>query len=138
MLKPGGRLLILDPVILAAGDAIDAAVNGLINEVFQQSHGAGFRFFAVEEIRQLMADGGLEVVHSDRYTYTVDQDGIDGIPTGQHWIEVVDELERQPAEIRDRFGARYFRYEKAAGRLHISGGFHYGLIAGEKQPGAGS
>ena len=138
VLKPGGRLLILDPVILAADDALDAAVNGLINEVFQQSHGAGFRFFAVEEIRQLMTGGGLEVVHSDRYTYTVDQDGTDGIPTGRHWIELVDELERRPAELRDRFADKYFRYEKAAGRLHISGGFHYGLIAGEKQPGAGS
>ena len=138
VLKPGGRLFILDPVIVAADDALDAAVNGLVNQVFQQSHGAGFRFYSVDEICRLMTDGGLEIVRADRQTYTVDQDGIDGIPIGQHWIEVVDELERQPAEIRDRFGERYFRYEKAAGRLHISGGFHYGLIAGEKQPGAGS
>jgi hypothetical protein len=101
--------------------------------VFQRPHGAGFRFYSVDEICRLMTDGGLEIVRADRQTYTVDQDGIDGIPIGRHWIEVADELERQPAEIRDRFGERYFRYEKAGDRLHISGGFHYGLIAGEKR-----
>ena len=138
VLRPGGRLFILDPVILAADDALDAAVNGLINEVFQRSHGAGFRFFAMEEIRRLMTDGGLEIVGADRHTYTVVQDGIEGIPTGRHWIEVVDELETRPAELRDRFVERYFHYEKDGDRLHISGGFHYGLIAGEKQAGAGT
>ena len=137
VLKPGGRLLILDPVILAADDALDAEVGGLINEVFQRSHGAGFRFFTVEEIRALMTDGGLEVVRADCYTYSVDQDGTDGIPTGRHWIEVADELERRPAELRERFAERYFRYEKAGDSLHIRGGFHYGLIAGEKRPGTG-
>ena len=100
MLKPGGRLFILDPVIVAADDALDAAVNGLVNEVFQRSPGAGFRFYSVDEICRLMTDGGLEIVRADRQTYTVDQDGIDGIPIGRHWIEVVDELERQPAEIQ--------------------------------------
>ena len=138
VLKPGGRLFILDPVIVAGDDALDATVNGLINEVFQRSPGAGFRFFSLEEIRRLMTAGGLEIVRADCHTCTVDQDGIDEVPMGQHWLEVVDELERRPAEIRDRFAERYFRYEKAGGRLHISGGFHYGLIAGEKRPGAGS
>ena len=135
VLKPGGRLLILDPVILAADDALDAEVDGLINEVFQGSHGAGFRFFTVEEISGLVAGGGLEVVRADCHTYTVDQDGTDGIPTGRHWVEVADELERRPAELRERFGKRYFRYEKAGDSLHIRGGFHYGLIAGEKRSG---
>ncbi len=138
VLKPGGRLFILDPVIVAGDDALDAAVNGVINEVFQRSHGAGFRFFALEEIRRLMADGGLEVAAAERHTYNVDQDGIDGVPTGRHWIEVVDELHRRPAELRARFQERYFRFEKTGDRLHISGGFHYGLIAGEKRHGAGS
>ena len=67
----------------------------------------------------------------------VDQDGTEGIPTGRHWLEVADELERRPAELRERFAERYFRHEKAGDRLHISGGFHYGLIAGENRPGAG-
>ncbi len=133
VLKPGGRLYILDPVIMAADDALDAAVNGLINEVFQESHGSGFRFYAVEEICRLMTYGGLETAHADRYTYTVDQDGVDGIPTGRHWVEVVDELERRPPEFRDRFRKTYFSYEKTGDRLHISGGFHYGLITGEKR-----
>lgn len=137
VLKPGGRLFILDPVILAADDALDAAVNGLINEVFQRSHGAGFRFFTMAEISGLMTGGGLEIVRADRHTYNVDQDGIEGVPTGRHWIEVVDELEGRSAELRERFAERYFRYEKAGDRLHITGGFNYGLIAGEKQPGAG-
>lgn len=134
VLRPGGRLLILDPVTVAA----DAAVNGVINEVFQRSHGAGFRFFAMEEIRQLMTDGGLEIVRTDCHTCTVDQDGVDGVPMGRHWLEVVDELERRPPELRDRFRETYFGYEKTGTRLHISGGFHYGLIAGEKRPGAGN
>ena len=39
-------------------------------------------------------------------------------------------------ELRERFGRRYFRYEKAGDSLHISGGFHYGLVAGEKRSGS--
>ena len=66
----------------------------------------------------------------------VDQDGTEGIPTGRHWLEVANELERRPAELRERFAERYFRYEKAGHRFHISGGFHYGLIAGENRPGS--
>ncbi len=135
VLKPGGRLFILDPIIAAADDALDAAVNSLINEVFQRSHGAGFRFFAQEEIRRLMTDGGMEVVRDDLHTYPVDQDGTDGIPTGRHWIEVMDELEQRSPELKARFQERYFRYEKTGERVHLSGGFHFGLVAGEKRRG---
>lgn len=136
VLKPGGRLFILDPIITAADDALDAAVNGLINEVFQRSHGAGFRFFSQEEIRRLMADGGMEVVRDDLHTYPVDQDGTDGIPTGRHWVEVIDELEQQTPELKARFQERYFHYEKTGDSVHLSGGFHFGLVAGEKRRGA--
>ena len=136
VLKPGGRLFILDPIIVAAEDALDAAVNTLINEVFQRSHGAGFRFFAREEIRRLISDGGLDVVRDDLHTWPVDQDGTDGIPTGRHWIEVLDALEQRPPELKARFQERYFGYEKTGDRIHIRGGFHFGLVAGEKRLGA--
>ncbi len=137
VIKPGGRLLILDPVILAADDALDTAVNSLINETFQRSHGAGFRLYTVEEVRRLMVDGGLEVVRADHHTCTVDQDGTAGIPAGRHWVEVADALKHRPPEFRRRFAERYFRHEGVGDRLRISGGFHYGLIAGEKRPDAG-
>jgi len=132
VLKPGGRLFVLDPVVLPADDALDAALRTLINEVFQRSHGAGFRFFTVDEISQLMRESGLEVAVADTHAYAADQDGTEGIPTGRHWIEVIDELENRPVDLRARFQHRYFQYEKKAATVHVKGKFNYGLVAGEK------
>lgn len=132
VLKPGGQLFVLDPVVLPADDAMDAALRTLINEVFQRSHGAGFRFFSVDEIADLMRNGGLKVVAIDTHSYVADQDGTEGIPTGRHWIEVIDELEANPAELKARFQQRYFDYEKRADKVHVRGKFNYGLVVGEK------
>jgi len=132
VLKPGGRLFVLDPVVLRADDATDAALSSLINHVFQRSHGANFRFFSVDEIAQLMRDGGLAPVAMDTHSYAVDQDGTEGIPTGRHWVEVIDELETKPGELKTRFQERYFQYERRADTVHVRGKFNYGLVAGEK------
>lgn len=132
VLKPGGRLFILDPVILDAEDALDTSVNSLINHVFQRSHGANFRFFTAAEIGGFMREGGFEVRAVDTQVYQVDQDGTDGIPTGRHWIEVVDALEATPEDLRSRFRQRYFHYEKRADAVHIEGRFNYALVVGEK------
>ena len=40
-------------------------------------------------------------------------------------------------KLKARFQERYFGYEKTGDRIHIRGGFHFGLVAGEKRPGAG-
>jgi SAM-dependent methyltransferase len=133
VLKPGGRLFILDPVVLGAEDGLDAALSALINDVFQRSHGANFRFFTADEIARLMRDGGLEVLAVDTHSYAVNQDGTDGIPTGRHWIEVIDALEAKPEELRARFQERYFEYEKRGDKVYIEGRFHYALVVGEKQ-----
>jgi hypothetical protein len=118
--------------VLPVDDALDAALNSLINHVFQRSHGADFSFFTVDEICRLMRDGGLEVVAADTYAYAVQQEGTDGIPTGRHWIEVVDALEEKPEEFRARFEDRYFRYERQGDSMHIKGSFNYALVTGEK------
>lgn len=133
VLKRSGRLFILDPVVLSAEDALDAAVSSLINEVFQRSHGADFKFFTADEIGQLMHDGGLDVTAVDIHSYAVDQDGTEGIPTGRHWIEVIEALEGKPEDVRNRFRERYFNYQKRAGKMHIDGKFHYALVVGEKR-----
>lgn len=133
VLRARGGLFILDPVVLPSDDATDKALSELINEVFRRSHGNRFRFYSIDEIGDLLTHAGLEVRSAERYAFAVDQEGTEGIPTGRHWIEVVDELERRPGELRERFKQRYFDYTREGDRFHIRGKFNYGLVCGERQ-----
>jgi len=66
------------------------------------------------------------------HSFSFDQDGVEGIPTGRHWLDVAEELEKQPPEMKKRFEENYFRYWKSNEQTHVKGRFHYALICGQK------
>ena len=133
VLKAGGRFVVLDPVVATAEDSLDEAIHDLINQILRRAHGDYFHYHSTEDVRDLLTRAGFHVIRADVLTYDADQEGMDGIPTGRHWLEIAEQLQGESPEIRGRFEEKYFRYEKKGDKVHIRGKFGYGLVCGEKR-----
>lgn len=132
VLKAGGRFVILDPAVVTPEDSLDETIHGLINQILGRAHGEYFHYHSADDIRELLSRAGFHVAWAELLSFAVDQDGMDGVPTGRHWIEVAEQIQEGSAEIRRRFEEKYFRYEKREDKTHIKGSFGYALVCGEK------
>ncbi len=132
ILKAGGRLAVLDPVVVEARDSLDRSIHEIVNRVFGRSHGGAFRFHSAEEIQELLKHEEFRITRADVHRVSFDQDGMEGIPTGRHWLEAAEELERKLPEMEKRFQENYFRFWKNGDQTHVKGHFNFALICGEK------
>ena len=132
VLKNGGRFVVLDPVIEEAKDAVDVALEAKINQVFRRTHGNEFRFHTANSIQRLLTKAGFRVPRSNIMSYAFNQEGMDGIPTGRHWLEAADELEREAPELAERMKKTYFTWHRHGDHVHVKGSFSYALITGVK------
>ena len=131
VLRSGGKFVVLDPVVLGARDSMDESLNDFINMVFRRSHGEDFRFYSADEIRELFRQGNFRITRGDLHSFSFDQVGMEGIPTGRHWLEVAEGLDGESDEMRKRFRENYFRYQKSDKGVQVKGSFSYALICGE-------
>jgi ubiquinone/menaquinone biosynthesis C-methylase UbiE len=132
VLKNGGRFVVLDPIIEEAKDSVDVALEAKINQVFRRTHGESFRFHTVSSIQRLLTKAGFRVPRSNVLSYAFNQEGMDGIPTGRHWLEVAEELEREAPELAERLKKTYFSWHRHGDHVHVKGSFAYALICGVK------
>jgi ubiquinone/menaquinone biosynthesis C-methylase UbiE len=132
VLKSGGQFVILDPVLDEPRDSLDRRLEERINQVFRRTHGADFRFHSAEGIHNLLTQAGFRIARAGLPTYSFDQDGMEGIPTGRHWLEVAEEVEGESPDLAQRLRERYFRWERKGEAVHVEGSFSYALICGEK------
>jgi ubiquinone/menaquinone biosynthesis C-methylase UbiE len=132
VLKNGGRFVVLDPILEESGDAVDVALEAKINQVFRRTHGNDFRFHTTSSIQRLLMKTGFRVPRSNILTYSFNQEGMDGIPTGRHWLEAAEELETEAPELAERMKKSYFTWHRHDDHVHVKGSFSYGLICGVK------
>lgn len=132
VLKPGGSFVVLDPVVPPVQDVLDKAVHDLINEIFRHGHGEQFHYYSAADIEGLLEEAGFGAVRSDLHVVSVDQDGMEGVPTGRHWLEVAEQIQEAAPELRRRFEEKYFRYEKRDEGVHVRGNFSLALVRGRK------
>jgi len=132
VLKNGGRFVVLDPVIEETKDSVDVALEAKINQVFRRTHGNDFRFHTSSSIQRLLTKAGFRVPRSNIMSYAFNQEGMDGIPTGRHWLEVAEELEREAPELVERMKKTYFTWHRHGDHVHVKGSFSYALITGVK------
>ncbi|MGZ8522600.1 MAG: class I SAM-dependent methyltransferase, partial [Candidatus Binatia bacterium] len=121
VLKNGGRFVVLDPVIEESKDAIDVALEAKINQVFRRTHGEGFRFHTVSSIERLLTKAGYRVPRKSVISYPFNQEGMDGIPTGRHWLEAALELEKEAPELAERMKKNYFTWHSHGDHAHVKG-----------------
>ena len=132
VLKNGGRFVVLDPVIEEAKDAVDVALEAKINQVFRRTHGNDFRFHTASSIQRLLAKAGYRVPRVNVVSYAFNQEGMEGIPTGRHWLEAAEELEKEAPELAERMKKTYFTWHRHDDHVHVKGSFSYALICGVK------
>jgi ubiquinone/menaquinone biosynthesis C-methylase UbiE len=132
VLKNGARFVVLDPIIEEAKDAVDIALEAKINQVFRRTHGADFRFHTASSIQRLLTKAGYRVPRSNVVSYSFNQEGMDGIPTGRHWLEAAEEVETDAPELAERMKKNYFTWHRHDDHVHVKGSFSYGLICGVK------
>jgi ubiquinone/menaquinone biosynthesis C-methylase UbiE len=132
VLKSGARFVVLDPIIEEAQDAVDVALEKKINEVFRRTHGEGFRFHSASSIQRLLTKAGYRIPRSNILSFGFNQEGMDGIPTGRHWLEAAEELEIEAPELAARLKKNYFTWHRHDDHVHVKGGFSYALICGVK------
>jgi ubiquinone/menaquinone biosynthesis C-methylase UbiE len=132
VLKNSGRFVVLDPIIEEAKDAVDIALETRINQVFRRTHGDDFRFHTSSSIQRLLAKAGYRVPRSNVLSFSFNQEGMDGIPTGHHWLEAALELEKEAPELAERMKKNYFTWHSHGDHVHVKGSFSYALITGVK------
>ena len=132
VLKNSGRFVVLDPIIEEAKDAVDIALEAKINQVFRRTHGESFRFHTASSIQRLLTKAGYRVPRSSVISYPFNQEGMDGIPTGRHWLEAALELEKEAPELAERMKKNYFTWHAHGDHAHVKGSFSYALITGVK------
>lgn len=132
VLKNAGRFVVLDPIIEEARDKVDIALQTKINQVFRRTHGSDFRFYTASGIQRLLTKAGYRIPRSNILSYSFNQEGMDGIPTGRHWLEVAEELEADAPELAERMKKTYFTWRRHDDHVHVKGGFSYALICGVK------
>jgi ubiquinone/menaquinone biosynthesis C-methylase UbiE len=132
VLKNGGRFVVLDPVVEEAKDSVDIALEARINQVFRRTHGDDFRFHTASSIQRLLTKAGYRIPRTNILSYSFNQEGMDGIPTGQHWLEAAEELETEAPELAARLKKNYFTWHKHDDHVHVKGSFSYALICGVK------
>jgi hypothetical protein len=132
VLKGGGRFVVLDPIIEEAKDAVDAALEARINQVFRRTHGPEFRFHTASSIQRLLSKAGYRIPRTNILSYSFNQEGMDGIPTGRHWLEAALELEKEAPELAERMKKNYFTWHAHGDHAHVKGSFSYALITGVK------
>ena len=132
VLKNSGRFVVLDPIIEEAKDAVDIALESKINQVFRRTHGDEFRYHTASSIQRLLTKAGYRVPRSNILSYSFNQEGMDGIPTGRHWLEAALELEKEAPELAERMKKNYFTWHAHGDHAHVKGSFSYALITGVK------
>jgi ubiquinone/menaquinone biosynthesis C-methylase UbiE len=132
VLKGGGRFVVLDPILEEAKDSIDVALEAKINQVFRRTHGDSFRFQTETSIQRLLQKTGYRIPRSNVLSFGFNQEGMDGIPTGHHWLEAAEELEKEAPELAARLKKNYFSWHRHDDHVHVKGGFSYALVCGVK------
>jgi ubiquinone/menaquinone biosynthesis C-methylase UbiE len=132
VLKNGGRFVVLDPIIEEAKDSVDIALETKINQVFRRTHGDEFRYHTASSIQRLLTKAGYRVPRTNVLSYSFNQEGMDGIPTGRHWLEAALELEKEAPELAERMKKNYFTWHAHGDHAHVKGSFSYALITGVK------
>ena len=132
VLKNGARFVVLDPVIEEAKDSVDVALEAKINQVFRRTHGEDFRFHTASSIQRLLSKAGFRVPRMNVVSYSFNQEGMDGVPTGRHWLEAAEELEKESPELAERMKKNYFTWHRHDDHIHVKGSFSYALICGVK------
>lgn len=129
ILKAGGSLSSLDPILNEPKDGEDQRLNEAIEEAFQEAHGPDFRFFTVAQLQELYTGSGFSIERCDVNEVSFDQKGIAGIPMGPHWNQVRENLWfRRETALLKKYEQEYFNFRTEDGQVVVKGRAQWAII----------
>lgn len=133
VLRPGGTLASLDPVLIDFEDSEGQRLNEAVEEAFQEAHGPDFRFFTVARLKELYGIAGFSVESCRVNEVPFNQKGIEGIPMGPHWNQVRENLWfRREKELLSRFEKEYFDFRTEGGQVVVRGKARWAIMRAVK------
>jgi ubiquinone/menaquinone biosynthesis C-methylase UbiE len=136
VLRPGGLLASLDPVLVEFPDSEGQRLNDAVEEAFQEAHGPDFRFFTVAQLRDLYGRAGFTVEGCRVDEVSFDQKGIEGIPMGPHWNQVRENLWfRRERELLARYEKEYFDFRTEGGQVTVKGRARWAIMRAVRSQG---
>jgi len=133
VLKTGGRLVSVDPVVREPSDEEERQLNEIIEEAFQIAHGRSHRLFTVTELERLYIGAGLSIESCHTYDFLFDQADIAVIPQGSHWLQAYNLLRlRRQKGLACRFEQNYLVFREEEGQLKVNGKTPWAVIKAAK------
>jgi ubiquinone/menaquinone biosynthesis C-methylase UbiE len=133
VLKKGGHLVSVDPVLKEPSDEDEERLNEAIGEAFQQAHGPEHRFFTAADLRRLYQQAGFSIEACRTYDIAFRQVGVTGIPQGPHWLQAYNLLRlRRQEGLLQKFEQDYFSFREEAGQLLVEGKTTWAVIRAAK------
>jgi len=135
VLKSGGYVVSLDPVLHEPENAIDQRLNESIEEAFQEAHGPHFRFFTANQLRNLYRDAGFTIVAVQPHEFVFESQRMDNLPMGPHWLQARENLWfRREKDLLSAFQKKYFKFETTAQGLLVTGKMNWMIFKVQKGP----
>jgi len=133
ILRPQGLLSSLDPVLNEPKDSEDQRLNEAVEEAFQEAHGPDFRFFTVDQLRELYTNAGFSIASCQVNEVSFDQKGIAGIPMGPHWNQVRENLWfRRETTLLKKYQQEYFDFRTEDGQVVVRGRARWVIVRAVK------
>lgn len=133
VLKPGGYLISLDPVLQEPGTDLDLRLNESIEEAFQEAHGPHFKFFTLSQLQSLYLNAGFRIGDVQAHGFAFESQSMDTLPMGPHWLQARENLWfRQQKELLKAFEDKYFRFQTTSSGLLVTGKMDWTIFRAEK------
>ena len=133
VLKPGGCLVSLDPVLHEPASDLDRRLNESIEEAFQEAHGPQFKFFTLSQLQTLYLDAGFRVASVQPHELVFENQSIETLPMGPHWLQARENLwfRQQKDDLRG-FEESYFKIRTTSNGLSVTGKMRWMVFKVEK------
>ncbi|MBI3014182.1 MAG: methyltransferase domain-containing protein [Candidatus Tectomicrobia bacterium] len=134
VLRTGGKIMILDPVVREPSDAVETEVTQLVQNVFRRTHGPEFCMLPLSELRQILFMAGFVEITTWPQPLVFYGDSADKVPMGKHWYEAAQTAgAHRSAEVRARFAQSYFQIPpEEEPEPTLTGSLTFGLVSGCK------
>ncbi|MHC1635986.1 MAG: class I SAM-dependent methyltransferase [Candidatus Methanospirareceae archaeon] len=129
VLKPGGCLVSVEPILKEPVDEEDKKLNRFIEETFQIAHGPEYRLFTGKELRALYEHVGFSIESCKAHDAPFRHKGIEEVPMGSQWLQTYESLLlKNEMGLLRRFERNYFTFREIGGRLGVEGVWRWAIV----------
>jgi len=132
VLRAGGQVLSVDPVLEKPADEAEERLNRLIEKAFKFAHGPTFRFFTEAELRGLYEGAGFAVERGQVLSFPFRWRKIEEVPMGAHWLQAYELLLEDAPSLVELFERKYFTFRERFGEPVVHGEMKWVLVKAVK------